>query len=76
MRAGEQFDGPLRAEFPGAARESCVEGREPARASAARDMQGVREIQPPFEALDRDLQQLIYLKHKWVFDHGYYGAPS
>jgi hypothetical protein len=34
------------------------------------------EDAPPFEALDRDLQQLIYLKHKWVFDHGYYGAPS
>jgi len=34
------------------------------------------EDAPPFEALDRDLQQLIYLKHKWVFDQGYYGAPS
>ena len=30
----------------------------------------------PFETLDSDLQRLIYVKHKWVFDHAYNGAPA
>lgn len=33
-----------------------------------------RESSTPFENLDGDLRQLIYLKHKWVFDNGYYGV--
>jgi Sulfotransferase family len=35
-----------------------------------------RESPVPFEDLDDDLRELIYLKHRWVFDNGYYGVPS
>ena len=35
-----------------------------------------RSAAAPFEDLGADLQQLIYLKHRWVFDQGYYEMPS